>query len=408
MTCLIFSNRFVSSDNFSVVVSLNDLQNNGSTFLQFSVEVASAPSNSQSGDRVDWQEITTIAVAAGIVVLCVAIGCCYFIARRRSDMKGLQFAQFDDSSAQAGTSFAIPARDLTLTRTIGVGSHGAVWLGRWRRSTVAVKKCSSASVSDVQAFEKECLIMSRLNHFNVVRFYGVSRDSGSRFSVDGSLYLVTEYMPRGSLWEVLRNRDSALSEGMRHQMALDIARGMSYLHSLQPPILHRDLKALNLLVDNSFNVKVADFGIARPRVDDTMTFCGTPKWTAPEVLRMNNYSEKADVFSFGVVLWEMMTAEEPYQDMPLMQVVVNVVRDGMRPPIPDSHAASPYAALMRDCWSEEPSSRPSFDEICIRLEAILTEVEAKDPTFNRRPEGTVTSPMAFSNFSLDSSISSPR
>ncbi len=160
--------------------------------------------------------------------------------------------------------------------------------------------------------------MSRLNHFNVVRFYGVSRDVGSRFSVDGSLYLVTEYasstfppvcichtsaryMPRGSLWEVLRSRESALSDGMRHQMALDIARGMSYLHSLQPPILHRDLKALNLLVDKSFNVKVADFGIARPRVDDTMTFCGTPKWTAPEVLRMNNYSEKADVFSFGVV-----------------------------------------------------------------------------------------------------------
>jgi predicted Ser/Thr protein kinase len=75
-----------------------------------------------------------------------------------------------------------------------VGSHGAVWLGQWRRSTVAVKKCSSASVSDVQAFEKECLIMSRLNHFNVVRFYGVSRDVGSRFSVDGSLYLVTEYV----------------------------------------------------------------------------------------------------------------------------------------------------------------------------------------------------------------------
>jgi serine/threonine-protein kinase CTR1 len=146
--------------------------------------------------------------------------------------------------------------------------------------------------------------MSRLNHFNVVRFYGVSRDVGSRFSVDGSLYLVTEYMPKGSLWEVLRSNDSALNEGMRHQMALDIARGMSYLHSLKPPILHRDLKALNLLVDNSFNVKVADFGIARPRVDDTMTFCGTPKWTAPEVLRMNNYSEKADVFSFGVVYVE--------------------------------------------------------------------------------------------------------
>jgi len=108
-------------------------------------------------------------------------------------------------------------------------------------------------------------------------------------------------MPRGSLWEVLRSKDSALSAGSRCQMALDIARGMSYLHSLQPPILHRDLKALNLLVDTSYNVKVADFGIARPRVDDTMTFCGTPKWTAPEVLRMNSYSEKADVFSFGVV-----------------------------------------------------------------------------------------------------------
>ena len=103
MTCLVFSSSFVGSDNFSIIVSLNDLQSNSSTLLQLSVEVAATPSNSQPGNHVDWQEVTTIAVAAGIVVrlvcsvfnvalnvpqvLCVAIGCCYFIARRRSDMK---------------------------------------------------------------------------------------------------------------------------------------------------------------------------------------------------------------------------------------------------------------------------------------------------------------------------------
>ncbi len=125
-----------------------------------------------------------------------------------------------------------------------------------------------------------------------------------------------------------------------------------------------------------------------------------------------------------------MTAEEPYQDMPLMQVVVSVVRDGMRPPIPDTHAATPYADLMRACWSEEPPQRPSFDDICGRLEVMLQELEEQEyacvcraviffschspppffcsPTFNRKPEGEGGHTAAMANFSMESSISSPR
>lgn len=127
-------------------------------------------------------------------------------------------------------------------------------------------------------------------------------------------------MQKGSLWDLLHNVEVHIEWQVLLSMARDAAKGMAYLHGLSPPILHRDLKTLNLLVDAYNTVKVADFGIARVRSVDTMTYCGTPKWTAPEVLRMNSYSEKADVFSFGIVLWEILMREEPYANIPGMQV----------------------------------------------------------------------------------------
>ena len=121
-----------------------------------------------------------------------------------------------------------------------------------------------------------------------------------------------EYMERGSLSDVLNDKAIPLSAALRSRMALEAARGMLYLHTLKPPVLHRDLKSPNLLVDHQYRVKIADFGLSRFRVEYTMTFCGSPKWTAPEVLNGLSYDTAADVWSYGVVVWELLTRQVPY------------------------------------------------------------------------------------------------
>lgn len=164
-------------------------------------------------------------------------------------------------------------------------------------------------------------------------------------------------------------------------MAIDIARGMHYLHSCDPVVIHRDLKSHNLLVDERGRIKLCDFGLAKllssaldqnPNGDSSggaaaMTSCGTPAWTAPEVLRSEAYSKSADVFSFGIVLWEIATRQEPHSGLPMFQVVFIVGTQGARPTIPDGCPAE-FRDLIEACWSEQADDRPSFREVLERLE----------------------------------------
>jgi serine/threonine protein kinase len=100
-----------------------------------------------------------------------------------------------------------------------------------------------------------------------------------------------------------------------------------------------------------------------------MTACGTPSWTAPEVLRNEKYDEYADVYSFGIVLWECITREDPFRGLPPFQIVIGVGTKGLRPPIPTDCPAH-WAKFITDCWGEDPTTRPSFDEIMKRLEEM--------------------------------------
>jgi serine/threonine protein kinase len=199
--------------------------------------------------------------------------------------------------------------------------------------------------------------------------------------------IVTEYMPRGSLRDVLNNTDK-IDWDLTVKMATDAAIGMNYLHTFDPPIIHRDLKSHNLLVDDNFHVKVTDFGLAKFHSDDiSMTFCGTLPWTAPEVFNGRGYTTKADVFSFGIVLWELWTHKEPYQGLSKPEIILGVAKEGLRPPLPTNfpftttttettttslltESQKAYLALMQACWADEPSERPSFGEIVERLKYI--------------------------------------
>ena len=155
-------------------------------------------------------------------------------------------------------------------------------------------------------FLAECKVMEVLRHPNIVLFLGACIKPPN-------LGLVLEYCNKGSLWSVLQNHEINLNWEDRKKIALDTAKGVFYLHSFNPPILHRDLKSLNLLLDDSFRTKLIDFGWTR-KLDIKMTGkIGTYQWMAPEVISNQNYTEKADVFSFGIILWEIASREPPYR-----------------------------------------------------------------------------------------------
>ena len=147
---------------------------------------------------------------------------------------------------------------------------------------------------------------------------------------------------------------------------------MNYLHTSNPPIVHRDLKSPNLLVDKHWVVKVCDFGLSRMKHHtflSSKSCAGTPEWMAPEVLRNEPANEKCDVYSFGVILWELATMMIPWKGLNPMQVVGAVGFQNKRLEIPDNVNPA-VAQIIRDCWQMEPHLRPSFAQLMSRLSRL--------------------------------------
>ncbi|KAL0433922.1 UNVERIFIED_CONTAM: putative serine/threonine-protein kinase SIS8 [Sesamum latifolium] len=254
--------------------------------------------------------------------------------------------------------------DLTIGEQIGQGSCGTVYHALWYGSDVAVKVFSKQEYSDdlIFAFRQEVSLMKRLRHPNILLFMGA-------VTSPQRLCIVTEFLPRGSLFRLLQRNTTKLERRRRIHMALDIARGMNYLHHLNPPIIHRDLKSSNLLVDKNWTVKVGDFGLSRLKNETYLTTKsgkGTPQWMAPEVLRNEPADEKADVYSFGVILWELVTHKIPWDNLNSMQVIGAVGFMNQRLEIPKD-VEPEWASIIESCWHSEPQSRPSFQELMEKL-----------------------------------------
>ncbi|KAK8645085.1 hypothetical protein V6N13_118938 [Hibiscus sabdariffa] len=265
------------------------------------------------------------------------------------------------------SEWEIPWEDLQIGERIGIGSYGEVYKAEWNGTEVAVKKFLDQDFSGdaLVQFKCEVEIMLRLRHPNVVLFMGaVTRPP--HFSI------LTEYLPRGSLYKLLHRPSPQLDERRRMKMALDVAKGMNYLHTSHPTIVHRDLKTPNLLVDKNWVVKVCDFGLSRSKHHtflSSKSSAGTPEWMAPEVLRNEPADEKCDVYSFGVILWELVTLQIPWKGLNPMQVVGAVGFQNRCLEIPE-HVDPMVAQIIRECWQIEPHLRPSFGQLMIRLRCL--------------------------------------
>ena len=254
----------------------------------------------------------------------------------------------------------IDYKDIQVGEQIGNGAFAVVNRGEYRGMQVAVKHLQFHHVNEraVTDFHTELAVMKSLKHPNIILAMG---------ACVSPVCLVTEFCSNGSLFDVLQNVTIELSGRMKLKLAYDAARGMNFLHTHSPIIIHRDLKSLNLLVDEDWNLKVSDFGLSRFKVPTLMTGqCGTYQWMAPEVVRGHSYTEKADIYSFGINLWEIYTRQIPYNQMVPIQAAVAVMNKGLRPELP-AHTPPTYRTLVHECWDQNPNLRPSFDQILVRL-----------------------------------------
>jgi len=263
--------------------------------------------------------------------------------------------------------------------SLGTGSFGTVFKAELHGKPVAVKKLSTQKFDDktLDDFRKEVAIMSTLRHPNVLLFMGACTQPGN-------LVIVTELMPRGSVYDLLRDRNLKLSLKRKMLFAKDAALGVNWLHRSKPQFLHLDLKAANLLVDKNWTVKVADFGLSVVKKDAATKKekhgpIGTPLWMAPEVLMNKEYNEKADVYSFGIVLWEILSGNDPWAEIEsLAELVEAVCIDGRRPILPRDIPPS-LRDLINACWHGDMDQRPSFEEIIPWFDHIIIDGLLPDP-----------------------------
>ncbi|KAK5784553.1 serine/threonine-protein kinase STY8-like isoform X2 [Gossypium arboreum] len=262
----------------------------------------------------------------------------------------------------------IDARQLKIENRIASGSYADLYRGTYCSQEVAIKVLKPEQITRemLREFSQEVYIMRKIRHKNVVQLIGACTRSPN-------LCIVTEFMARGSIYDYLHKQRGVFKLPSLLKVALDVSKGMNYLH--QNNIIHRDLKTANLLMDENQVVKVADFGVARVQSQSGVMTAetGTYRWMAPEVIEHKPYDHKADVFSFGISLWEILTGELPYGLLTPLQAAVAVVQKNLRPTIP-KHTHPRLRELLERCWLQDPSQRPNFSEIIDILKQIAKEV----------------------------------
>lgn len=263
----------------------------------------------------------------------------------------------------ASKEWEISLYELKFLKRIGEGAAGTTYLAKWTGLEVAVK-VASISENGLESWRTEVQALQKLHHPNIIRLLGsVYHQNPLTFC------LVLEYCNAGDLDTALTKSPTA--PNFFFHVAISIAKGVAYLHSRG--VMHRDIKPENILIDGNvksgnFQVKVTDFGVATDTsmLGDRTAETGTYRWMAPEVLRHESYSNMADVYSFAVVLWQLVTREVPYMTFSQIEAAGKVALECARPPFP-SGAPKAVCEIIETCWRENPDERWAFEEVCQKL-----------------------------------------
>jgi len=277
-----------------------------------------------------------------------------------------------DLSAEVRDKWEIDRCEIELTGVLGQGQYGEVYKGVWKGSVEVAVKTMKEDTSTSDDFMIELGVMKALKHANLVQLYAVC-------TIGSPLFIITELMVKGALLDFLHQPDGeALRLPTLVDMAADISNGMSHLEASN--YIHRDLAARNILVGEHNICKVADFGFARLvgnggqfEAENLTKF--PVRWTAPEAMAYSKYSIKSDVWSFGILLAEIITyGKKPYQGLTNREVVQKL-EEGFRMPQPDGCPPGIYK-IMLDCWKPDPVERPTFESLVFRLEDFFHSGEA--------------------------------
>ncbi|XP_066867798.1 tyrosine-protein kinase FRK isoform X1 [Kogia breviceps] len=290
-------------------------------------------------------------------------------------LKQIQVPAPFDLSYKTVDQWEIDRSSIQLLKRLGSGQFGEVWEGLWNNTTLVAVKTLKPGSMDPNDFLREAQIMKNLRHPKLIQLYAVC-------TLEDPIYIITEMMRHGSLQEYLQNdAGSEIHLTQQVDMAAQVASGMAYLESQN--YIHRDLAARNVLVGEHSIYKVADFGLARVfKVDNEDIYeskheIKVPvKWTAPEAIRTNKFSIKSDVWSFGVLLYEIITyGKVPYSGMTGAQVI-QMLGQNYRLPQP-SNCPLQFYNIMLECWNAEPKDRPTFETLHWKFEDYF-ETDSSD------------------------------
>eukprot|EP01156_Anaeramoeba_ignava_P014827 Anaeramoba_ignava/a610504_31.p1 GENE.a610504_31~~a610504_31.p1 ORF type:complete len:1030 (-),score=348.18 a610504_31:135-2972(-) len=281
----------------------------------------------------------------------------------------------EENNQLKNPKWEIKPKDFIRGEMIGVGEFGVVYKGKWLGIDIAIKTLLVQDLQENEIFEfkQDLMEISNLRHPKLVQFLGASFEPPN-------ISIINEFIPKKTLRHILQNKKIEIQTSTALQWAIDIAKTMHYLHSCNPCVVHHDLKTDNILVGNDNSIKISDFGFLKTKkiiANKTNRGMGNPAFTAPEILKNEDYTNKSDIYSFGILLWEITTREIPFHQMNPLQLAIAVLSQGKRPTIPYS-CPPQVAALIKSCWDEKPESRPTFEVVYQNLEKI-DETLKKEP-----------------------------
>lgn len=267
--------------------------------------------------------------------------------------------------------------DLEIDKQIGTGGNSCVYLGTYRFCEVAIKRMclNIMSLKEIKQVLTEIACMKKIRHPNIAMIIGISIDS------DDYLYMILEYYQYQNMQDFYQKNKAKIKLTSKMSILFDIAKAINYLHYNKPTILHRDQKPQNIFIGQDKKPKLGDFGLAKGinSENESTDFHNTEttatlNYMSPESMSKSVYTEKSDIYSFGVTCWEFIHENEAFGDLTGFELIQSIVILKKRPPI-DQRLNDGIKSLISDCWDDNPDKRPNSKELCFRLKKIISEMK---------------------------------